>query len=149
MSKLILAPISLFCNVRTPTVKINQHFHSFLEPLNMLLAIHVVSIMLILLGTFCRYVYSRDELYRLHPNTTSTSQFCPTSNYMHRRMAYRGCRAGKRVKDKRNNSLSNIPTVVPHHPSSNANERYMTMRNQSTNLSRSLISVKIEDSYCS
>ena len=91
-----------------------------------------------------RYVYSRDELYRLRPNTTSTSQFRPTLNHMLRRTAYRGCRAGKRVKDKRNNSLSNIPTVVPRRPSRNVNKRYTTMRNQSTNLSRSLISVKIE-----
>ena len=42
-----------------------------------------------------RYVYSRDELYRLRSNTTSTSQFRPTLNHMHRRTAYRGCRAGK------------------------------------------------------
>ena len=66
-----------------------------------------------------RYVYSRDELYRLCPNTTSTSQFRPTLNHMHRRTTYRGCRAGKRVKDKQNNSLSNIPTVVPRRRAEN------------------------------
>ena len=91
-----------------------------------------------------RYVYSRDELYRLRPNRTSTPQFRPTLNHMHRRTAYRGCRAGKWVKEKRNNSLSNIPTVVSRRPSRNINKRYTTMRNKSTNLSRSLISVKIE-----
>ena len=96
-----------------------------------------------------RYVYSRDELYRLCPNTTSTLQFHPTLqfrptlNHMHRRMAYRGCRAGKWVKEKRNNSLSNIPIVVSC-LSRNVNKRHTSMRNQWTNLSRSLISVKIE-----
>ena len=39
-----------------------------------------------------RYVYSRDELYRLRPNRTSL-------NHMHRRTAYRCCRAGKWVKE--------------------------------------------------
>ena len=63
---------------------------------------------------------------------------------MHRRTAYRGCRAGKWVKEKRNSSLSNIPTVVSRRPSRNVNKRYTTMRNKSKNLSRLLISVKIE-----
>lgn len=89
-------------------------------------------------------------MYRLCPNTTSTLQFRPTLqfhptlNHMHRRTAYRGCRAGKWVKEKRNNSLSNIPIVVSRRPSRNVNKRHTSMRNQWTNLSRSLISVKIE-----
>ena len=97
----------------------------------------------------CRYVYSRDELYRLRPNRTSIPQFRPTLNHMLKRTAYWGCRAGKWVKEKWNNSLSNIPTVVSRCPSSNVSKRYTTMQNKSSNLSRSLISVKIEDSYCS
>ena len=82
-------------------------------------------IMLILLVTFriaVTSIHSREELYRLRPYTTSTSQFRPPFNHLYRGMAYRGCRAGKWVKEKRDNLLINIPIAGSRCRSRNVNK---------------------------
>lgn len=107
-------------------------------------------IMLILLVTFRIAVtstHSREELYRLRPYTTSTSQFRPPFNHLYGGMTYRGCRAGKWVKEKRDNLLINIPIAGSRCRSRNVNKLHDNTKSIDN---RSFISLKIvKDSHFS
>lgn len=52
------------------------------------------------------------------------SSFSSTGNNNKIKRGYRGCRAGRKVKERRNNLLLNIPIVEPRRPSRNTSGSY-------------------------
>ena len=77
--------------------------------------------------------YSREKLFRLCSFQYSTPQLSGYFSYNKTKTNYHGCRAGKKVKEKRSKIFMNIP-VVNIHQSRKTAKRHTAEQNRTRNL---------------